>query len=144
MKIDINYPQYTWILQLINCHKLVQRAYRSFTELSRIPGVIIKVNGHKVISYQIGTEYGILNDCYRAAGDLQHYSGSVEVNHDKNLSLRQAAALCNSCNKFTRGTCNCKSDCVSNRCSCKKTGISCSTHCHQSRSCKNKDDNKKK
>ena len=93
---------------------------RSSTDHSRIPGVIIKVNGHKVISYQIGTEYGILNDCYRAAGDLQHYSGSVEVNHDKNLSLRQAAALCNSCNKFTRGTCNCKFDCVSNRGSCKK------------------------
>ena len=62
---------------------------RSSTDLSRIPGVIIKVAGHKVISYQIGTEYGILNDCYRAVGDLQHYSGSVEVNHDKNLSLRQ-------------------------------------------------------
>ena len=111
----------------------VPRIDRSGTDFSRIPGVITKVSGHKDINYQIGTEHGILKVCSQG-GDLQHYNGTVEVDHAKTISLRRAALLTNG-NRFTQGKCNCKSSCTSNRCSCKKNGITCSTHCHQSTNC---------
>ena len=119
-----------------NISVLIPNIERSSTDLSRLPGVIHKVNGTKDISYKVATIYGILASSYRAA-DLQAFNGSIVAKTDKTISLRQAVKLTNPHNKFTRSHCKCMSDCKNNKCTCKKNNISCSTHCHFSRKCKN-------
>ena len=111
---------------------------RSPTDNWRIHGFITKVKGNKDVKFEIGTWYGILNVLY-GAGDLQPYSGTVEVDHKTRISLREAASR-NNPNIFTQSRCNCKGSCSNNKCSCKRNNISCSTHCyHLNDKCKKLD-----
>ena len=77
---------------------------RSNTDNRRMPGLITKVRGNKDVKFEIGTRYGILNVLY-GAGDLQPYDGTVEVDHTKRISLREAASK-NNPNIFTQSRCN--------------------------------------
>lgn len=114
----------------------VPKLDRSSTDMSRIPCVINKVHGKKVKSYSIGTEYGTLNTKF-TGGDLQEYSGAVEGNNSRVISLRQAAQRFHPENKFVKTHCNCKGGCKTDKCTCKSNKIICSTHCHPASTCAN-------
>ena len=58
---------------------------------------------------------------------------------DKYLSIREASHQINSSNKFTVNRCKCKGKCSNGQCSCIRSSISCTNHCHPSRSCENKE-----
>ena len=114
----------------------VPKIDRSATDLPRIPGRVVKVNGSKQPTYTVGTAFGLLKTALRA-GDLQHYTGAVTVVDDTSISLREAANRTNPVNKFTRNSCKCTTACTTARCPCRKKTIACSTHCHGSRTCNN-------
>ena len=112
---------------------------RSCTDLQRIPGVIIDVSGGEQIQfYQVVTAAGVIKTKFRT-GDLTVYNGSVSPITDKYLSIREASHQINSSNKFTVNRCKCKGKCNNGQCSCIRSSISCTNHCHPSRSCENKE-----
>ena len=114
----------------------VPKIDRSSTDLPRIPGRVVKVNGSKQPTYTVGTAFGLLKTALRA-GDLQRYTGAVTVVDNTSISLREAANRTNPVNRFTRNSCKCTTACTTARCSCRKNNIACSTRCHGSRTCKN-------
>ena len=61
------------------------------------------------------------------------------VNTARIVTLREAARHHNPTTAFLLSKCNCTGKCITSRCVCRKTGIECSTHCHGSRTCQNKD-----
>ena len=96
----------------------------------------MKVNGSRLPTYIVGTSFGILKRSLRA-GDLQRYTGAVTVVDDIAISLREEATRANPANKFTRTSCKCTTACTTARCPCRSKQITCSTHCHGSRTCSN-------
>ena len=100
---------------------------RSSTDLPRLPGVVIEAKGTSSRLYTIGTAHGILNIGYRTA-DLQIYSGQVDIQRDKTITLRKAVMLTNPTTLHTTKSCKCKGKCDTLRCPCKKSQITCSTH----------------
>ena len=109
---------------------------RTSTDLPRLPCVVIAVHGEKVLSYSLATEFGRLEQRFRA-GDLMTYTGTVDAKQEPVLSVREAAKLANPENKFLKSSCNCRTGCKTSRCSCRANKIACSTHCHQSSACTN-------
>ena len=106
------------------------------TDLQRIAGEIVSVTG--------GEKNLIVQGCYfcwigKCGGDRAAYSGTVHVNKDKLVSVRQVTLEINSANTFTVNKCNCKGQCISAQCSCIKSGILCSNHCHPGRVCRNRE-----
>ena len=61
------------------------------------------------------------------------------VNTARIVTLHQAARRHNPTTAFLLSKCNCTGKCITSRCVCRKTGTECSTHCHGSRTCQNKD-----
>ena len=118
----------------------VPKLDRTSTDLPRIPCQVIKVHGEKQVSYTLATRHGTLQGTYRA-GDIQTYSGSVEITEDPIISLREAAMKFHPENRYTKTSCKCSGGCKTNRCSCRQQGIECSTHCHSSSACANKTSN---
>ena len=65
----------------------VQKIDRCFTDMSRIPGVILSVSGgHKVQFYQVATSVGIIKHKFHG-GDLVSYAGSVTPDMTTQLSM---------------------------------------------------------
>ena len=87
--------------------------------------------------YKVATSVGLVKNAF-SGGDLYAYSGTVHVNKDKLVSIRQAALEINSANRFTVNRCKCKGQCSNAQCSCIRSGILCSNHCHSGRVCKNR------
>ena len=52
---------------------------RTSTDVRRLPGQVTAVKGDKVQMYEVATEYGLLQTKLRA-GDLQSYSGDLNIN----------------------------------------------------------------
>ncbi|KAL8610765.1 hypothetical protein ACOMHN_016748 [Nucella lapillus] len=65
----------------------VPKIDRSATDLPRIPGRVVKVNGSKQPTYTVETAFGLLKTALKA-GDLQHYTGAVTVVDDTPISLQ--------------------------------------------------------
>ena len=101
-----------------------------------MPGIVTEVKGTTCKTYTIGTAHGIIGTDYRTA-DIQKYSGIVDIDKDKTITLRKAVRLTNPSTKHTKNSCKCKGKCSTLRCPCKKSGITCSTHCHLSKQCDN-------
>ena len=114
----------------------VPRLDRTATGRSRIHYIITAVQGDKVKSYYTAMQFGYLKNTFRR-GDLEEYSGMVNVIHDKTLSLREAARKFHPENRFTKSHCNCTFGCKNDHCSSRQNNIHFSTHCHQSRTCAN-------
>ena len=108
---------------------------RTSTDLPWLHCVVIDVHGEKVLSYSLATEFGHLEQCFRA-GNLMPYIGTVDEKREPILSVREAAKLANPENEFLKSRCNCRSGCKTSH-SCRANKIACSTHCHQSSACSN-------
>ena len=76
-------------------------------------------------SYKVATSAGLIKSAF-SSGDLTPFSGNVEVNKDKLVSVKQGALEINSANKFTVNRCKCKGKCNNGQCSCIRSGIQCS------------------
>ena len=116
---------------------LIPRIDRSSTDMPRLPCKIIRVCGNVTKMYKLACRHGVLNGMFRS-GDLVSYSGDVVVNLDTMLSLCEASRKENG-NKFIRNSCNCLSGCTTRKCACKVNGILCSSHCHPSNVCLNRE-----
>ena len=117
----------------------VPKIDRCSTNLQRIPGEIVSVpGGEKIKLYKVATSVGLVKNAF-SGGDLDAYSGTVHVNTDKVVSIRQAALEIKSANRFTVNRCKCKGQCSNAQCSCIRSGIFCSNHCHPGRVCKNRE-----
>ena len=88
----------------------VPRLDRTATGRSRIPCIITAVQGDKVKSYYTAKQFGYLKNTFRR-GDLEEYSGMVNVIHDNKLSLRETARKFHPENIFTKSHCNYTSGC---------------------------------
>ena len=82
--------------------------------------------------YKVATSVGLVKNAF-SRGDLDAYSGTVHVNTDKLVSIRQTALGINSANRFTVNRCKCKGQCRNAQCSCIRSGILSSNHCHPGR-----------
>ena len=85
-----------------------------------MPGIVTKVKGTTCKTYTIGTAHGILSTDYRTA-DIQIYSGQVDIQKDKTITLRKAVRLTNPSTKHTKNSCKCKGKCSTLRRPCKKS-----------------------
>ena len=65
----------------------------------------------------VATSVGLVKNAF-SGGDLAPYSGTVHVNKDKLVSVRQAALEINAANRFTVNRCKCKGKCSNAQCSC--------------------------
>ena len=109
---------------------LVPKIDRCSTDMCRIPAVITNVSGgDKIKFYQITTAAGIVRNKFRS-GDLKSFSGDINPDTTKEVSLREAALKVNAANRFTVSRCHCKGKCENAQCSCIRSKIKCSTHCH--------------
>ena len=87
-------------------------------DLQRIPSEIVSVTGgEKIKLYKITTSVGLVKNAF-SGGDLAACSGTVHVNKDKLVSIRQAALEINSANRFTVNRCKWKGQCSNAQCSC--------------------------
>ena len=116
----------------------IPQADRTTCEAKRLPVVIHGSFGEIDMRYALASESGLLKGKYRA-GDLQPHHASIIINTDRLVSLREAARLANPTSKFLTKKCNCTGSCNTKRCTCIKQGIKCSTHCHPSHACQNKE-----
>ena len=113
------------------------------TETTRLPGEILSISGEKVLFYEIGTAFGIL-DCKLRSGDLMLYYGLVNVDKSKKVGIREAHRMF--CERpkdkvdVSRISCKCSGKCLNDkRCKCFSNNISCTSHCsnHSAKSCCN-------
>ena len=82
--------------------------------------------------YRLGCVFGVLDRCY-LAGEMETVSAEfpeLEKIPETRISLTAAAV---------NALCHCKSVCTTRRCACRKAGVACSSRCHSSISCTNKD-----
>lgn len=117
----------------------VPKLDRASTDMKRVPAIIIHVHGVKNMTYTLATKHGRLKSKH-LAGDLEKFSGDVTPDLTQELTLREAARLHSPDTVFTKGYCDCGSGCGSKRCPCRSKAITCSTHCHSSTTCLNKDE----
>ena len=107
--------------------------------MQRIPSEIVSVTGgEKVKFYKVATSAGLIKHAF-SGGDVAPFNGTVHVNKDKVVSVRQAALEINAANKFTANRCKCKGKCSNAQCSCIRSGILCSNHYHPGRICHNRE-----
>ena len=104
----------------------VPKIDRCSTDLQRIAGEI--VSGEKIKLYKVATSVGLVKNAF-SGRDLAPYSGTVHINKDKIVSVRQAALEINAANRFTVNRCKCKGKCSNAQCSCIRSSILCSNHC---------------
>ena len=127
----------------------ISRIDKAGAAFGRLPGMICKIASHKQPFHTILTQWGILNDQYRA-GDLEPFCGIVNVTLDdyenkyKHVSLTEAASLQGmgtGSKETVVKSCNCNGACkLDNRCKCLKNGVKCGSHCHlrsKAKNCKN-------
>ena len=118
----------------------IPRIDRGGVDFPRLPGIVSKIFDHQKKFYEILTEYGILNDKYRAS-DLESFSGLVNVDlldyengKYTQISLKSAAGVQNArtgSTELVNTICNCQGLCKSdNRCKCFKIGKKFTSHCH--------------
>lgn len=103
-----------------------------------IMGVVLSLNEHNL--YKIGTAEGVLDKLY-ARNEIKPCDSNFltidDIKIDKNIALRSAAAsLTQSKQGFV--SCNCQKGCSSRSCKCKKSGVICSSKCHNNAGCRNK------
>ncbi|XP_076037988.1 uncharacterized protein LOC143023355 [Oratosquilla oratoria] len=115
----------------------VPKLDRTAMDLPRIPAVVSAIHGSMAKKYSLSTAYGVINTKF-TGGDLQAYSGDVEMSIEKHVSLREAAQKFNPENRFLKAHCSCKGSCKTDKCSCRANGIQCSTHCHLRSTCANR------
>ena len=117
----------------------VPKIDRCSTDFQRIAGEIVSVKGCKKIKfYKVATSVGLVKNAF-SGGDLASYSGTVHVNKNKQVSVRQAVLEINFANRFTVNRCKCKGKCSNTQCSSIRSSILCSNHCHPGRVWENKD-----
>ena len=93
--------------------------------MCRIPVVITNVSGgDKIKFYQITTTAGIVRNKFRS-GDLKSFSGDINPDTTKEVSLREAALKVNAANRFTVSRYHCKGKCENAKCSCIRSKIKC-------------------
>ena len=85
--------------------------------------------GDKIKFYQIITAAGIVRNKF-CSGDFKQFSGDINPDVTKEVSLHEAALKVNAANRFTVSRCHCKGKCENAQCSCIRSKIKCSTHCH--------------
>ena len=97
------------------------------------------------IGYKLGTKSGLLRGQYtRNQFELSgsNFLDLNSVNHDVEISLRQAVSSESICEGqgFTRCGCSAtgKTRCNTKRCMCKKSGLLCNSRCHPNITCSNK------
>ena len=98
----------------------------------------------KYINYRC--KHGVINKLYPAS-ELEGYTGELSIMPDHwesqpRISLQEAAALSNPWNYFIANSCRCSQGCTTKRCRCVRNGIECSSHCHSSKMCCNKKNDK--
>ena len=90
--------------------------------------------------YRLGCVFGVLDRCY-LAGEMETVSAEfpeLEKIPETRISLTAASRLQSSA-AAVNALCHCKSGCATSRCACRKAGVACSSRCHSSISCHNKD-----
>ena len=106
-------------------------------DMSRIPGIIIKLNKNGF--HKIKTQYGILKTQYRT-DELERcafLSSVVEGwKNEEIITLREAARRFNR-RKGEVSVCKCKSGCRNKKCKCFKCNLKCTTRCHSGQKCAN-------
>ena len=121
----------------------VPKLDRSGTDFPRLPCIVQEVHGDKRKTYTFGISFGVLLNKF-SDRDLQDYSGEVEANTSRSISLREAAKLSRPENRFCRKRCSCKGKCSTKNCSCYASGLGCSSHCHPGLTCRNEPTPEKK
>jgi hypothetical protein len=90
--------------------------------------------------YRLGCVFGVIERCY-LAGEMETISAEfpeLDKIPDTRISLTAASRLQSSA-AAVNALCHCKSGCKNSRCACRRAGVACSSRCHSSISCTNKD-----
>jgi hypothetical protein len=115
---------------------------RGHSDMPRLPAKIIEIKERDNVPtrYKLATTYGVLDVMY-VARDLKVYPGILQIEPaalGRSVSLTSVAALASDHTGTLTASCNCMTDCTSNRCACKKANQHCSSHCHSNQTAKKK------